>query len=104
MKREVFNKLYMRGSDVLWDEIDMELARNLSDVHRLKKHDRLMRDKAHEFNSELEKQKNRKCENCKHLKGLKPKLGQTYCNLGIEDLNYDMGVKLDFCCSKWENN
>jgi len=44
----------------------------------------------------------RTCSNCKHLKGLKPKLGQTYCNLSIEDLNYDMGVKLDFGCNKFE--
>ena len=42
------------------------------------------------------------CEGCKHIKGIKPKLGQTYCAIGIEDLNYDLGVKKEFCCNKHE--
>ena len=81
----------------LYSEFNKELL-------KIKKHDRLMRDKAHEFNSELQSFKNRTCKSCKNLKGLSPKLGQTYCNLGIEDLNYDMGVRLDFYCNKWGLN
>ena len=49
-----------------------------------------------------EAMKPKTCEGCKHIKGIKPKLGQTYCAIGIEDLNYDLGVRKDFCCNKWE--
>lgn len=53
--------------------------------------------------SELEELiKPKSCETCKHIKGIYPKLGQTYCAIGIEDLNYDLGVKKDFCCSRYE--
>ena len=53
--------------------------------------------------AELEEaMKPKTCEGCKHIKGIKPKLGQTYCAIGIEDLNYDLGVKKEFCCNKHE--
>ena len=104
MTKEIFKQLYLKGIDVLWNEVDMELARHVATNNRLKKHDRQMRDDAHKFNFELKSYKSRKCQNCKHIKGIKPKLGQIYCDKNIEDLNHDMGVELTFYCNKWESN
>jgi hypothetical protein len=43
----------------------------------------------------------RTCKNCKHIKGIKPKLGQTFCDIHKEDLENNMGVSLDFGCNRW---
>ena len=71
--------------DEIYDDFDIQIT-------KLKKHDRLMRDKAHEFNSELQKINNRTCENCKYFSDYS-------CNVSVSHHD-DFSI---FSCNKWES-
>ena len=76
-----FEQGFILAYKVLQEEKD-------KDFLRLKKHDRRMRDNAHEFNSEIQSYKKRRCKNCKLEKG---------CVLAIQVTH-----RPTFSCSEWE--